>query len=147
MGGLERSRSFKGRRRTRPRPPKSAPRRARDGPRAPPGVPRRAGERPRRRPDRSQAAPVCFSSGILPPQLVGSAFATIFRPPGAAKTAVFAAFPPYERGITAFGVRLRKQLENTGVSASKIGPGSHQDARNRARQAFGDRKVAREHAK
>ena len=38
MGGLEQSRSFKGRRRTRPRAPKSTPRCAWDSPRAPLGA-------------------------------------------------------------------------------------------------------------
>ena len=63
LGGLRRSGSFNGRRRTRPRPPKNAPRRARGGSRALLAAPGRLKTRPRTRSDRSWDAPVARGSG------------------------------------------------------------------------------------
>ena len=62
MGGLSRSGSFKGRRRTRPRPPKSAPRRAWSGPRALLAAFGRSKTRPKARSDRPWDAPVARGS-------------------------------------------------------------------------------------
>ena len=63
LGGLRRSGSFNGRRRTRPRPPKNAPRRARGGPRALLAAPGRPKTRPNTRSDRPWDAPVARGGG------------------------------------------------------------------------------------
>ena len=94
LGGLERSRPSKGRRRTRPGAAKSVPRRARDAPRALLGASCRAKTRPEARPDRSRDASRRASCATLSPQRVGDAIATMLRSLDAAKTTVFAMCPP-----------------------------------------------------
>ena len=131
MDGLERSRSFKGRRWTRPNPPKSAPRRARDAPRAPPGVPEAAQDGPKA----SRTTPEPPSSRSDAP--FGRRFVArprrkrarngLFKRGCCANHSFYCVSP-----LGASDSRARrdrtKNLRKTGVSASKIGSGSDQDA-------------------